>query len=84
MLMDVNFIDLFFLDFNIKIHLIDSDLDANFMKKRANVLKENQPESVHILLNGNTVLVALNGSEIKTETANSVKKEFKLPSFLLC
>jgi alanyl-tRNA synthetase len=61
------------LDVDVKIHLIDSDLDASFMQKRANVLKESQPKSAHILVNGNTLVVALNGREIKTETANSVR-----------
>lgn len=42
------------------------------MQQRANVLKESQPKSAHILVNGNTVVVALNGQEIKTDTANSV------------
>lgn len=42
------------------------------MQKRANVLKESQSKYVHILVNGKTVVVALNGQEIKTETANSV------------
>ncbi|EIE81660.1 alanyl-tRNA synthetase [Rhizopus delemar RA 99-880] len=60
---------------DVKIHLIDSDLDASFMQKRANILKQKQPESVHVLLNGNTILVSLNGSEIKTETANSVLRQ---------
>jgi alanyl-tRNA synthetase len=61
------------IDIDVKIHLIDSDLDANYMQKRANVLKDNQSKSAHILVNGNTVLVALNSAEIKSETANSVK-----------
>jgi alanyl-tRNA synthetase len=60
------------IDIDVKIHLIDSDLDATFMQKRANVLKESQSKSAHILINGNTVVVALNGQEIKTETANTV------------
>lgn len=54
--------------------MIDSDLDSQFMQKRANVLKQSQPESVHVLLKDNTILVALNGENIKTETANSVSK----------
>jgi len=60
------------LDIDVKIHLIDSDLDANFMQKRANVLKESQSDAAHILVNGNTIVVALNGEQIKSETANSV------------
>jgi alanyl-tRNA synthetase len=52
--------------------LIDSDLDANFMQKRANVLKESQPDAAHILVNRNTIVVALNGKQIKSENANSV------------
>lgn len=60
------------LDVDVKIHLIDSDLDANFMQKRANVLKESQSDAAHILVNGNTIVVALNGKQIKSETANSV------------
>lgn len=60
------------LDIDVKIHLIDSDLDANFMQKRANVLKESQSDAAHILVNGNTIVVALNGKQIKSETANSV------------
>ncbi len=66
------------IDIDVKIHLIDSDLDASFMQKRANVLKQKQPESIHVLLNGNIILVSLNGSEIKTETANSVKEKNNL------
>ncbi|GAA5807838.1 hypothetical protein MFLAVUS_001217 [Mucor flavus] len=62
-------------DLDVKIHLIDSDLDATFMQKRANVLKESQSKYVHILVNGKTVVVALNGQEIKTETANSILKQ---------
>lgn len=62
------------IDLDVKIHLIDSDLDSQFMQKRANVLKQSQPESVHVLLKDNTILVALNGENIKTETANSVSK----------
>ncbi|KAI8088356.1 alanyl-tRNA synthetase [Thamnidium elegans] len=62
-------------DIDIKIHLIDSDLDATFMQKRANVLKESQAKYVHILVNDKTVVVALNGQEIKTETANSILKQ---------
>lgn len=42
------------------------------MQKRANVLKESQSKSAHLLFNGDTVIVALNGNEIKSETANSV------------
>lgn len=63
---------MFYIDLEVKIHLIDSDLDAAFMQKRANVLKESQAKCVHILVNDKTVVVALNGQEIKTETANSV------------
>ncbi|KAG2229526.1 hypothetical protein INT48_006917, partial [Thamnidium elegans] len=33
-------------DIDIKIHLIDSDLDATFMQKRANVLKESQAKYI--------------------------------------
>jgi alanyl-tRNA synthetase len=65
------------IDIDVKIHLIDSDLDATFILKRANVLKESQSKSAHILFNGNTVVVALNGQKIKSETANSV-------NYLLC
>ncbi|RCI06035.1 hypothetical protein CU098_008606 [Rhizopus stolonifer] len=61
-------------DVNVKIHLIDADLDNGFMQKRANVLKSSQPESAHILVNGNTIVVALNSCQIKTETANSILK----------
>ncbi|CAO3616732.1 unnamed protein product [Mucor hiemalis] len=61
-------------DIDVKIHLIDSDLDATFMQKRANVLKESQSNSAHLLFNGDTVIVALNGNEIKSETANSILK----------
>ncbi|CEI99681.1 Putative Alanyl-tRNA synthetase [Rhizopus microsporus] len=60
---------------DVKIHLIDSDLDSQFMQKRANVLKQSQPESVHVLLKDNTILIALNGENIKTETANSILKQ---------
>lgn len=62
------------IDLYVKIHLIDSDLDSQFMQKRANILKQSQPESVHVLLKDNTILVALNSANIKTETANSVSK----------
>lgn len=44
------------------------------MQKRANVLKETQSKSAHILVNGNTILVAVNSAEIKSETANSVRE----------
>ncbi|KAI9319612.1 alanyl-tRNA synthetase [Dichotomocladium elegans] len=56
----------------VRIHLIDSDLDATFMQKRANVLRESQSEYVHLLLNRNTVVVALNASKVKGHTANSI------------
>jgi LEA14-like dessication related protein len=72
------------IDVDVKIHLIDSDLDANFMQKRANVLKESQPKSAHILVNGNTLVVALNGTEIKTETANSVSLLYTNDANYLC
>ncbi|KAF1806711.1 alanyl-tRNA synthetase [Mucor lusitanicus] len=62
-------------DIDVKIHLIDSDLDASFMQKRANVLKESQSDAAHILVNGNTIVVALNGNQIKSETANSILKQ---------
>lgn len=42
------------------------------MQKRANVLKESQPDAAHILVNRNTIVVALNGKQIKSENANSV------------
>jgi alanyl-tRNA synthetase len=60
------------LDIDVKIHLIDPDLDASYMQKRANVLKSTQPSTAHILVNGNTLVVALNSKEIKNETANTV------------
>ncbi|OBZ85392.1 Alanine--tRNA ligase, mitochondrial [Choanephora cucurbitarum] len=62
-------------DMEVKVHLIDQDLDASFMQKRANVLKEIQPSSVHVLVNKNTIVVALNSTEIKHQTADSVLKQ---------
>ncbi|KAI8643919.1 alanyl-tRNA synthetase [Parasitella parasitica] len=62
-------------DTDVRIHLIDSDLDTNFMQKRANVLKESQSDVAHILVNGNIIMVALNSKQIKSETANSVLKQ---------
>lgn len=47
------------------------------MQKRANVLKESQSDAAHILVNGNTIVVALNGNQIKSETANSVSASYK-------
>lgn len=47
------------------------------MQKRANVLKESQADAAHILVNGNTIVVALNGKQIKSETANSVSSPDK-------
>ncbi|KAI7905661.1 alanyl-tRNA synthetase [Cokeromyces recurvatus] len=62
-------------DVDIKIHLIDSDLDSAFMQKRANILKQNQSNTAHILINGNTIMVALNSTKIKSESANSIMKQ---------
>lgn len=44
------------------------------MQKRANVLKETQPQYAHLLINNNTIVVALNASEIKNQTAEAVRK----------
>ncbi|KAI9476048.1 MAG: alanyl-tRNA synthetase [Benjaminiella poitrasii] len=60
---------------DVKIHLIDPDLDSAFMQRRANILKQNQPDSAHILINGNTIMIALNSAKIKSETANSLMKK---------
>ncbi|KAI7876234.1 alanyl-tRNA synthetase [Lichtheimia hyalospora FSU 10163] len=56
----------------VRVHLIDPDLDAAFMQKRANVLKESQPEYAHLLVNKNTIVVALNTSQVQDHTANSI------------
>ena len=60
----------------IRIHLIDAELDANFMQKRANVLKETQSEYGHILLSKNNIVVGVNTSKIRDYTANSVSLLF--------
>ncbi|KAI9272014.1 alanyl-tRNA synthetase [Sporodiniella umbellata] len=62
-------------DVDIKIYTIDSELDLNFMKKRANVLKKRQPEHAHVLINGRDIIVAFGGFQTKTETANSILKQ---------
>ncbi|KAL0090573.1 alanyl-tRNA synthetase [Phycomyces blakesleeanus] len=59
-------------DIPVKIHLVDPELDASYMQKRANVLKESQPCSAHILVNGNNIVVALDAKKIKQETANTI------------
>ncbi|KAI9497827.1 alanyl-tRNA synthetase [Zychaea mexicana] len=56
----------------VRVHLIDSDLDAGFMQKRANVLKETQAGYAHVLLSKNTIVVAVNTSKIQDHTANSI------------
>ncbi|KAI8097343.1 alanyl-tRNA synthetase [Halteromyces radiatus] len=58
----------------LKIHLVDADLDSSFLQKRANVLKEIEQDTIHILVKENLVTVALNGKKISSETANSVLK----------
>ncbi|KAG0167643.1 hypothetical protein DFQ28_005696 [Apophysomyces sp. BC1034] len=68
--------DVFFTTMNeipIKIHLIDPDMDAGFMQKRANVLKQNQAEFAHVLVNGNNVAVAVNSTQVN-QNANSILK----------
>ncbi|KAI9029004.1 alanyl-tRNA synthetase [Phycomyces nitens] len=59
-------------DILVKIHLVDPELDASYMQKRANVLKESQSDSAHILINGNNIVVALDAKKIKQETANTI------------
>lgn len=61
----------------VRVHLIDPDLDAMFMQKRANVLKESQPEYAHLLVNKNTIVVALNTSQVQEHTANSVRYKYR-------
>ncbi|KAI9274435.1 alanyl-tRNA synthetase [Phascolomyces articulosus] len=56
----------------VRIHLIDTDLDASFMQKRANVLKETQAEYAHVLLSNNNIVVGVNTSKIREHTANSI------------
>ncbi|KAI7853396.1 alanyl-tRNA synthetase [Circinella umbellata] len=56
----------------IRVHLIDADLDASFMQKRANVLKETQADYGHILLSKNNIVVGINTSKIRDYTANSI------------
>ena len=64
----------------IRIHLIDAELDTSFMQKRANVLRETQPEYGHILLSKNNIVVGVNTSKIRDYTANSVSSLFIIPS----
>ncbi|KAI8983462.1 alanyl-tRNA synthetase [Pilobolus umbonatus] len=61
-------------DTDVNIHLIDFDLDAAFMQKRANVLKSTQADKIHVLVNGKIILVALNNTQITSKTANTVLK----------
>ncbi|KAI7867975.1 alanyl-tRNA synthetase [Spinellus fusiger] len=61
-------------DISVKLHLIDKELDAGYMQKRANVLRQTQSESVHILINGNTIVVALDPRTIQQETANTIMR----------
>ncbi|KAI8145815.1 alanyl-tRNA synthetase [Fennellomyces sp. T-0311] len=56
----------------VRVHLIDTDLDASFMQKRANVLKETQAGYAHILLSKNNIVVAINTSKFHEHTANSI------------
>lgn len=53
--------------------MVDADLDVTFMQKRARVLKESQGEWAHVLVNKNTIMVALDPSQVQSETANSVR-----------
>ncbi|KAI8991542.1 alanyl-tRNA synthetase [Mycotypha africana] len=62
-------------DIDVKVHLIDADLDVAFMQKRANVLKETQPETAHVLVNGKNIMVSVNSANVRTETANSIMKQ---------
>ncbi|KAI8384644.1 alanyl-tRNA synthetase [Radiomyces spectabilis] len=59
---------------NVRLHLVDPELDANFMQKRANVLKESQSTAAHILLNGNTIVVSVPAKLTSQITANSILK----------
>lgn len=43
------------------------------MQKRANVLREKDQDTIHVLVKENLVTVALNSKNITTETANSVR-----------
>jgi alanyl-tRNA synthetase len=65
-------INLFTLGIPLKIHLVDRDLDASYMQKRANVLRESEHQAIHLLVKDNLVTVALNSKTIPSETANSV------------
>ncbi|KAF7722765.1 hypothetical protein EC973_002719 [Apophysomyces ossiformis] len=60
-------------DVPIKVHMIDADMDAGFLQKRANVLKQSQAEFVHILVNGRNVAVAVNQAQMN-QSANSILK----------
>ncbi|ORX49202.1 alanyl-tRNA synthetase [Hesseltinella vesiculosa] len=58
----------------VKIHLVDSDLDASYMTKRGNVLRETDQQAIHLLVKGNLIAVALDPQVIHNETANATLK----------
>lgn len=44
------------------------------MLQRANYLKEHQSDSIHVLVNNTTVMVAVNSKTVPDVTAQKVKK----------
>ncbi|KAJ2957606.1 hypothetical protein NQZ79_g6713 [Umbelopsis isabellina] len=60
---------------NVKVHQIDSSMDSNFMLQRANYLKSQEADSIHVLVSPTTVMVALNNKTIPGITAQKVLKQ---------
>ncbi|KAI8061769.1 alanyl-tRNA synthetase [Gongronella butleri] len=63
-----------FKDIPVKIHLIDADMDASYMTKRANVLRDTDKSAIHLLVKGNLITVAMDPQTIPSETANATLK----------
>ncbi|CAO3642950.1 unnamed protein product [Cunninghamella echinulata] len=64
-------------DIPVKIHLVDCDLNSNYMTKRANVLRENEQDTIHVLVKENLVAITLNSKNVTTETANCIEAHVK-------
>ncbi|KAM3581720.1 hypothetical protein VKS41_005882 [Umbelopsis sp. WA50703] len=64
-----------FQEHNVKVHQVDSTMDSNFMLQRANHLKSQEANSIHVLVSPTTVMVALNNKTIPGITAQKVLKQ---------
>ncbi|RUS20321.1 alanyl-tRNA synthetase [Endogone sp. FLAS-F59071] len=67
-------------DHSLQLHLVDAELDAAFLQARANFLKEDRPRELHVLVWRSTMVVAVNGEELKDVDAGVVSRLMAYPA----